>query len=344
MREKTFEIAQFILEQTPTHPKGIVSLVAKKFNMSLPSAWAHVAKEVKKGTLIKTGNTKSTRYYTVAGKHIAFTLKRTNTLLEDKIWSQYVKPLLQNNCPENILRIANYGFTEMYNNAIDHSEGTEIYTDIRITDNTLEMLIADNGVGIFNKIKKALNLESTRESILHLSKGKFTTDPTKHTGLGIFFTSRMFDHFSIFSSNFYYSFENEDFAITQEKHKKETPGTLVTMNISLTSTKTTTHVNNMYYDQEIGFTKTTVAVALSSDPDDPHVSRSQAKRLLIGLERFKTVVLNFKDVHVVGQAFIDEIFRVFQAEHPDITLLYINANTDVQSMIQKCVPNHPQHN
>jgi len=65
---------------------------------------------------------------------------------------------------------------------------------------------------------------------------------------------------------------------------------------------------------------------LSGDPSDPHISRSQAKRLLMGLEKFKQVVLDFKGVSSVGQAFVDEVFRVFQNEHPDIAIQYFNAN------------------
>ena len=90
-----------------------------------------------------------------------------------------------------------------------------------------------------------------------------------------------------------------------------------------------------YSDQEIGFGKTIVAVALSSDPNDPHVSRSQAKRLMMGLEKFKTIMLDFKTVSSVGQAFVDEVFRVFQNEHPDISITYVHANDDVDSMIKR---------
>ncbi len=48
---------------------------------------------------------------------------------------------------------------------------------------------------------------------------------------------------------------------------------------------------------------------------------------------FKTVVLNFKDVPTIGQGFADEVFRVFRIEHPDVDVLAINANEEVQMMI-----------
>src|SRR6202012_1695126 len=62
-----------------------------------------------------------------------------------------------------------------------------------------EMVISDNGIGIFKKIQTELGLLDERHAILELSKGKLTTDPSRHTGEGIFFTSRMFDSFDILS-------------------------------------------------------------------------------------------------------------------------------------------------
>ena len=65
------------------------------------------------------------------------------------------------------------------------------------------------------------------------------------------------------------------------------------------------------------------------------VSRSQAKRLLLRIDRFRTVVLDFENVNQIGQAFADEIFRVFARSHPGISVQFINANDDVRRMIKR---------
>ena len=91
-----------------------------------------------------------------------------------------------------------YGFTEMFNNAVDHSQGGTIVVAVARTTMDTEMMIGDDGYGIFRKIQQALGLLDERHSVLELAKGKLTTDPRNHTGEGIFFTSRMFDHFRIF--------------------------------------------------------------------------------------------------------------------------------------------------
>ncbi|MFH1286172.1 MAG: DUF4325 domain-containing protein [Candidatus Magasanikbacteria bacterium] len=334
MNEKSTKISDFILEKAPGNPHDLVSLVAKNYKISRQRAHNHVNRQVKEGNLIKVGRTRATRYFLANGNEIEFSIKIKPGLAEDQVWSKYVKPLLLK-CSENIQRISAYGFTEIYNNAIDHSEGTVIYSTIELKNNNLTITIMDNGLGIFKKIQEALHLESMRESILHLSKGKFTTDPSKHTGEGIFFTSRMFDRFSILSSNLYYSFQNQEWFLSSEKNESFGKGTSITMTISLESKKNSKEIFDQYADQEIGFWKTKVAVALSADPNDPHVSRSQAKRLLIGLEKFKSVILDFKNVTEVGQAFVDEIFRVFQQEHPDIDIKYVNTNKNVEAMIKR---------
>jgi len=274
------------------------------------------------------------RYFLVNGNEIEFLIKIKPGLAEDQVWSRYVKPLLLK-CSQNIQNISAHGFTEIFNNVIDHSQGTSVYSKIKLENDNLSISIIDNGVGIFKKIQRALRLESTRESILHLSKGKFTTDPSSHTGEGIFFTSRMFDRFSILSSDLYYSFQNEEWFLSTEKNENFGKGTYITMVISLQSSKTSKEIFDQYTNQKIGFWKTRVAVALSTDPNDPHVSRSQAKRLLIGLEKFKSIILDFKNVESVEQAFVDEVFRVFQNEHSGIDIKYINANEDVEFMIKR---------
>ena len=334
MNENYPKISDFILEKAEANPSDLVALVANKYNISRQRAHRYVTREVTKGNLIKVGKTRATRYFLASGNEIEFSIKIKPGLAEDQIWSKYVKPLLLK-YSRNIQNISAYGFTEIFNNAIDHSQGTMIYSDIKLENDNLTITIMDNGVGIFKKIQEALQLESIRESILHLSKGKFTTDPSNHTGEGIFFTSRMFDRFSILSSDLYYSFQNQEWFLSPEKNENFGKGTCITMIISLQSTKTPKEIFDQYADQEIGFWKTKVAVALSADPNDPHVSRSQAKRLLIGLEKFKSIILDFKNVESVGQAFVDEVFRVFQNEHPDITIQYVNVNEDVESMIKR---------
>ena len=68
-----------------------------------------------------------------------------------------------------------------------------------------------------------------------------------------------------------------------------------------------------------------------------YVSRSQARRVLADLDKFKTVILDFDRVPTIGQAFADEIFRVFKAKHPDMTITPVGANEAVAFMIARAL-------
>ncbi len=120
---------------------------------------------------------------------------------EDRVWRSLVEPALVG-LPENVLKICHYSFTEMFNNAIEHSEGEYAIVKIERTARFVTLIVYDDGIGIFEKIQAAFSLEDHRHAILELAKGKLTTDPKHHTGEGIFFSSRMFDEFTIAANTY----------------------------------------------------------------------------------------------------------------------------------------------
>ena len=70
---------------------------------------------------------------------------------------------------------------------------------------------------------------------------------------------------------------------------------------------------------------------------DPLISRSHAKRILACLESFAEAILDFSGVDSIGQAFADEIFRVFARAHPGVKLTPIHANEEVNRMIRRAI-------
>jgi len=238
--------------------------------------------------------------------------------------------------PENVLDIWHYGFTEMFNNAMDHSTGHSISVSISRTAVSTEIFIRDDGVGIFKKIQKALNLLDERHAILELAKGKLTTDPKRHSGEGIFFTSRMFDEFDILSGGLFFTHVfggTHDWLLERDKFQS---GTAVWMKVNNHSSRTTTKIFSQYTSgEDFGFTKTVVPVDLARYGNENLISRSQAKRLLARIDLFKIVIFDFQDVPTIGQAFADEIFRVFALNHPDMELHAIHANSEVKRMISR---------
>ena len=88
---------------------------------------------------------------------------------------------------------------------------------------------------------------------------------------------------------------------------------------------------------EFQFNKTVIPVRLAQYENEKLVSRSQAKRLLARIERFKHVIFDFDEVLAIGQAFADEIFRVYAKNHPDIELLPVNMEPNVEKMVKRAL-------
>ena len=109
------------------------------------------------------------------------------------------------------------------------------------------------------------------------------------------------------------------------------------MTISTLSNRTIQEVFDVYTsdDFEYTFSKTDVPVALATFGDENLVSRSQARRLLTRFHEFQEVSLDFSDVDTIGQAFSDEIFRVFSRNNPDIVITAVNATEQVARMIRR---------
>lgn len=336
------QIQKFLLEKIPDHPKDVVVLAMREFGVTRPSVLAQMTKLMRKGDVLKTGQTSDVLYHlaTAFNKNLKFKIK--GGLREHEVWKEYLLPAFQHFQP-NILDICEYGFGEMFNNAIDHSEGTEITVSTSLKKNDIIMTVRDDGIGIFRKIKNAFGLESERDSILQLAKGKLTTDKANHTGEGIFFTSRIMDEFYILSHDLDYFRDNREEDWFFESREAGFSGTCVSMTLSIHSKKLLKDVFTPFTtdDEDEGiprFNKTHFLVALGKLGEDRYISRSQAKRILLGLDKFNEVMLDFKDVRTVGQGFVDEVFRVFQNKHPHIKIKYINANDDVTFMIQRGLP------
>lgn len=64
-----------------------------------------------------------------------------------------------------------------------------------------------------------------------------------------------------------------------------------------------------------------------------YISRSEACEVLTGLEEFGKIIFNFDKVPTVGQAFADEVFRVFHHKYPDIKLEVENMSEEVKFMV-----------
>jgi anti-sigma regulatory factor (Ser/Thr protein kinase) len=237
--------------------------------------------------------------------------------------------------PEDIGRILNYAFTEMMNNAIEHSRSREIEVLMMRDRSYIRFEITDSGIGIFHHIMATRHLRNELEAIQDLLKGKQTTDPQHHTGEGIFFTSKVADAFTIKSSTKELTFNNliDDVFVRDIKNRR---GTKVTFTIAIDSSRDLQEVFGEYSTSSYEFDKTKVAVRLYKT-GTLYISRSQARRIMTGLEKFKTVILDFSHIKSAGQGFADEIFRVWRIHNPEVKVEAINTNENIDFMIKRAL-------
>ena len=331
MREQTLEIRSYILSLCRNRTRNVATEASRKFDISRQAASRHLQNLEKEGKIASTGSRtgKVSWLIPLVEKSWQFQI---SGLKEDIVWLENIAPLLSD-LHENVRDIWHYGVTEMVNNAIDHSEGKALKIQFNLTALDAEIFIKDDGEGIFHRIQRLGGFYDPREAILELAKGKFTTDPANHSGEGIFFSSRTFDSFKIISRNLFFShkIEKDDWLID---HDRDFPGTVVLMRLDNDSTRT---LNSVYMQfappDEFTFSKTIVPVRLARHEGEKLVSRSQAKRLVSRFEKFKTVVLDFAGVEQIGQAFADEIFRVFASTHAEVELMPMHVSVEVQQMI-----------
>ena len=205
------------------------------------------------------------------------------------------------------------------------------------------MVVADDGEGIFKKIAESAHLFDPRLAILELAKGKYTTAPEGHSGMGIFVSSRMMDGFAVESSGLRFDpheasmpLPRFDWIDTSACLKPHFAQTVVRMDIALSSARTPNDVYLKYFEpSEVGsdaFHTTEIPVRLAQLSSEL-VSRSQAKWVMERATQFKTVILDFEGVAHVGQAFVDEVFRVFATAHPHIQLKTMGLTPEVARML-----------
>ena len=174
--------------------------LAAEFGVSRQFASRAVAELVAERKLIKIGSTRSA-FYTLpgnellVGQRIRLTLENRN-LVEHEVLEKVMDhlPFLKVG-KENILSIFRYAFSEILNNAIDHSKSKKIDIVVARTRKDIVFVIDDYGVGVFRDIMRGLKLKNEQEAIGELMKGKTTTKPRAHSGEGIFFTSKIADVF-----------------------------------------------------------------------------------------------------------------------------------------------------
>lgn len=256
-------------------------------------------------------------------------------LKEDEVWDLIrKKPGFIASLSEQTETSLHFAFTEMLNNVIDHSKSGTVYILLELINDNVQFTIRDHGIGAFNSLMSKKKYDDTLTAIQELVKGKNTSDPVHHSGEGIFWTSKIADKFVLKSSEYELVVDNiiQDYAIGELGEVMV--GTEVFFQIEKQSKKSISSLFHLFsFDEEkLTLDTTTIPIKLYN-LGDVWISRSQAKKVLLGLEKYKKIIFDFRGVEIIGQGFADEIFRVFQNAHPDIVLEPVNMTDTVAILV-----------
>lgn len=340
------ELRRWATTHVRAHPNDFTQALSARFGVTRAAAAPAVRRLEAEGFIVRSGG--RTRPVFRPGPSRCIERRYPLPGLDESLaWEQDFAPLLD--LAANLRNVVHYGFTEMLNNANDHSGGAQATVRCEVAGSFLYLKVVDDGIGIFERVGQALELSDRRLALLELSKGRVTTDPARHSGEGIFFTSRAFSVFRLEANGLVYERDNPEPGPREAERLVELPGedpggradrrgTAVRMAIRLDSALELRSLFEHYTTgapDDLTFDRTVIPVRLARLGNENLLSRSQAKRLISRIDRFKVVELDFAGVPEIGQAFADELFRVFAQQHPAIELRAINAGAGVMPMIRR---------
>jgi anti-sigma regulatory factor (Ser/Thr protein kinase) len=284
------------------------------------------------GVLERRGKGRAARY----GLRTLRRRFRVQGLDEHRAWSEIaaqiaaVRPL----DPGATTSLA-YAVSEMLNNAVDHSGGRTVAVSVSFAQRgATAVTVQDDGVGVFRRVGEEFGYATPQDAIVQLEKGKLTSDPARHSGEGLFFTSKAVTRFRLESQGVAWVVDNAipDSGIGTSEVRR---GTRVVLELEPGHVPRLEDVFAAYTDPDsLRFMRTRVTIRLAGF-GKTLVSRSEAKRLVARLPEFTHVTLDFAGVDVVGQGFCDEVFRIFARSHPEVTLEPVGMNDAVAFMVAR---------
>ena len=144
-----------LFKQDPAYAfKDIYQHVKEKFPLSESAVRKHLDNLLKDGFLDKFKINKKYLFIlkNQTDKEFYYFPKKQH-LEEFEVWSKDILPLVADQSSACI-SVLEYGFTEIFNNTLSHSEASQIYVRVLINVFQINILIKDNGIGIFKQIKE----------------------------------------------------------------------------------------------------------------------------------------------------------------------------------------------
>ena len=287
-----------ILAHIDKHGSATSAELARRLGVSRQAIHLQLRPLLDARLIVKTGSTRGARYFPANNAAAPETFRSQYALEqldESDVYARVAAALnLRRSLRSNVESIVRYAFTEMLNNAIDHSKAAHCRVEVGLDAAWLFFEVKDGGIGIYRSIATKHALPDEQAAMIELIKGKTTTMPEAHSGEGIFFTCRAADRFVLRSHKIQMEWSRtpDDVFVSVPRFTK---GTTVRFEIRRDSRRKLEDVFAQFAPREFDyrFEKTNVLVKLLQSD---YVSRSEAKRLLLNLDRFAQIDLDMRGV------------------------------------------------
>jgi anti-sigma regulatory factor (Ser/Thr protein kinase) len=326
-------VSTFITALALAHPLNLPTALAQRCDCSVARARRLIKQLLDLGWLTRHGTVRRASFGPGALRQVVMRYPLAG-LEEDLPWARDFAPCFD--LPPAVQAMVQHAFTELLNNAIDHSEGTSVVLSLRQTASHVQMLISDDGRGLFDQVRERLGLDDPAQVMLELSKGRLSSQPERHTGRGLFFTARLADIFDLHANQV--AFQQRGWAPNDWARGRavKPSGSSIYLAIALDTTRTLDQVLRSASVDSAGYGIEHVHLPLRLLTTDQVglASRSQARKVAHRLTQFKRAELDFGGVDEIGQGFADELFRVFGRQQSGVQLVVRNAGRKVQDMIE----------
>ncbi len=326
------QLTAWITDAALAHGDALAAQLMQRLAISRRSANRLLARLVDAQWLVRSGTASRPRYAPGLLRQVVHRYALAG-LDEAQPWSRDFARSFT--LPQNVSRLAQHAFGELLNNAIDHSAGTVVTVSMRQTPSHVQLLVSDDGCGLFERIAQSFQIDNPAAAMLELSKGKLTSAPDRHTGRGLFFTARIADVLDLHANAS--AFQHRAWQRHQWKQGKAATqrGTSVFVAIALDTPITLDAVlrEHSLDGQGYRFERTVVPLQLLTAPGTVLDSRAQARHAALRLAQFRHATLDFAGIAEIGHGFADELFRVYAHDQPALTLEPINLSPQVRALI-----------
>ncbi len=324
-------LTRWITEAAVQHPQDLPQYLASCLDISARRA-ASVLQQLTDLQWLTTQDLGDQRRFVPGALRQVVKRYELKGLQEDRPWRRDFCPCFE--LPREMARMAQHAYTELLNNAIDHSGGSAVTVSMRQTPLQLQLLVSDDGCGLFDRIAQHFDIPDPQLALLELCKGKLTSAPRRHSGHGLFFTSQLADVFDIHANAHAFQRRAWERLHWHAGRNATRSGTSIYLAIQLDSPRTLHEVLQAHSlnQDSMGFECTTVPLHLLGS-DQVLASRADAKRAVSRLHQFRRAEIDFAGIIDVGHGFADEMFRIFSRDHPDTELVPVGMNARVAAMV-----------